>query len=247
MLWNASAINGFNLSASDGNIGAISDFLFDDENWHVRWLVVNTGHWLAGRQVLLPSSAVKQIDQKNDGFSTKLTMQQIKDSPDVSTQRPVSRQMEASVYGHYGYLGGYGYSDDLNGKMAAPSDWETELETADAMRENDDDHLRSVNELTGYHIDANDGQIGHVADFLIEVSNWTIRYIVADTKDWWPGKKVLISPRSIRGLDWSVHGVKVSTNRQTIKSAPAYDQSMVIGQDYENKFLTHFKNDLADA
>jgi hypothetical protein len=99
----ASAINGYAISASDGKIGTISDFLFDDTNWLVRWLVVDTGYWLSGRKVLLPSSALAHLNAKKEECSIKLTMQQIKDSPNVDTDRPVSRQMEATVYGYYGY------------------------------------------------------------------------------------------------------------------------------------------------
>jgi hypothetical protein len=263
MLWNASRMKGYSLSASDGQIGTISDFLFDDENWHVRWLVVETGHWLAGRKVLLPSSAVSHLDQEHQDCSIKLTMQQIKDSPDSETERPVSRQMEASVYGHYGYMpywnggsgftggigyvGGYGFTNDLSGGFAPPSNWESEVETADARRKNDDVHLRSVNEVIGYHIHASDGRIGHVEDFLIEDPNWSIRYLVADTKNWWPDKQVLISPRSVTDVDWSVQLVNVDVDRQKIKGAPAYDASMPIDRNYEEKFRRHYEFDLADA
>jgi hypothetical protein len=54
MLWNASAINGYAISASDGRFGTVSDFLFDDVSWLVRWLVVDTGKFFSGRKILLP-------------------------------------------------------------------------------------------------------------------------------------------------------------------------------------------------
>ncbi len=103
MLWNTSAIDSYAISASDGKIGTICDFLSDDTNWLVRWLVVDTGHWLSGRKVLLPSSALVHLDSEQKQCSIKLTMQQIKDSPDVDTERSVSRQMEIEAYDHYGY------------------------------------------------------------------------------------------------------------------------------------------------
>src|SRR5271170_5634505 len=127
MLWHASAINGYAIAASDGQIGTVSDFLFDDTNWSVRWLVVDTGHWLSGRKVLLPPSVLGQLDAKKEEFSVKLTKQQIKDSPEIDTDRPVSRQMETSVYDYYGWspywgagfnMGGYGYMP--GGVMEAP-------------------------------------------------------------------------------------------------------------------------------
>src|SRR5271163_701252 len=125
MLWNASAINGFAIAASDGHIGTVSDFLFDDASWLIRWLVVDTGNWLSGRKVLLPPSVLGHIDVTAEEFAVRLTMQQVKDSPDIDADRPVSRQMETSVYDYYGwnpywstglYMGGYGY---MGGPMLA--------------------------------------------------------------------------------------------------------------------------------
>ena len=127
MLWNASAINGYAIKASDGQIGTVSDFLFDDASWLVRWLVVDTGNWLSGRKVLLPPSVLGQLDAKERVFAVKLTMQQVKDSPEIDTDRPVSRQMETNVYDYYGwspywgtgfYMGGYGYMPGAG--MASP-------------------------------------------------------------------------------------------------------------------------------
>src|SRR5271154_4540342 len=153
MLWNASAINGYAIAASDGRIGTVSDFLFDDASWSVRWLVVDTGHWLSGRKVLLPPSVLGQLDAKEEELSVKLTKQQIKDSPEIDTDRPVSRQMETSVYDYYGwspywgsgfYMGGYGYMPGSG--MASPSlgRRRRDEEIADNQRDRDDVHLRSV-------------------------------------------------------------------------------------------------------
>jgi hypothetical protein len=182
-----------------------------------------------------------------------LTLQQIKDSPAVEAERPVSRQMEGSVYGHYGYrpywndgsgftggigyLGGYGYDADLSDQMSPSTEWAREVEIADARRDNDDVHLRSVNEVIRYHIHASDGEIGHVTDFLIDDSDWSIRYLVGDTKNLRRGKKFLISPRTIRDVDWSVHWVNVIVDRQTIMDAPEYDASVTIDRAHQDLLL----------
>src|SRR5471032_1770627 len=102
MLWNASSIKGYAIEATDGRLGTVSDFLFDDASWLVRWLVVDTGKWLSGRKVLLPPSALGHLDEKREQFSVRLTMQEVKDSPDIDADRPVSRQMENHVYDNYG-------------------------------------------------------------------------------------------------------------------------------------------------
>ena len=98
MLRNTSKINGYAIVASDGHLGTVSDFLFDDVSWLIRWLVVDTGNWLSGRKVLLPAFALGHLDAERREFSVRLTRQQVKDSPDIDTKRPVSRQMEANVY-----------------------------------------------------------------------------------------------------------------------------------------------------
>ena len=120
MLWNASVINGYAIAASDGRLGTVSDFLFDDASWLVRWLVVDTGNWLSGRKVLLPPSVLGHLDSARREFSVGLTKQQVKDSPDIDTERPVSRQIETNIYDYYGWqpywgtgllMGGYDYGD----------------------------------------------------------------------------------------------------------------------------------------
>src|ERR1700723_2635697 len=136
MLWNASVIKGYAIAACGGRLGTVGDFLFDDASWLVRWLVVDTGNWLSGRKVLLPSSALGHLDPEGEKFSVRLTKQQVKDSPDIGTDRPVSRQMETHIYDYYGWnpywsaglypywssgygdMGGYGY---MEGAMALPS------------------------------------------------------------------------------------------------------------------------------
>jgi hypothetical protein len=249
MLWHASAINGYAIEASDGDIGTVSDFLFDDASWRVRWLVVDTGNWLSGRKVLLPPSALGQLYAKDRVCAVKLTKQQIKDSPEIDTERPVSRQMETRVYDYYGwspywgagfYMGGYGYMPGSG--IASPylGGRRREQEIADAQTDRDDVHLRSVEAVTGYHIHASDGEVGHVEDFLVEDADWSIHYLVVDTKNWWPGKKVLVSSRSAGEIDWTDRLVNLDVDRQKIKDSPGYDPSITIDQAYDEKLLTYY-------
>jgi hypothetical protein len=264
MLWNASAIKGYAISASDGKIGTINDVLFDDTSWLARWLVVDTGNWLSGRKVLLPSSALGHVDATQEVCSIKLTVQKIKDSPDIATDRPVSRQMESSLYGHYGYspywnsgygymggigyLGGYGYMGGPGGAMPITLGMRPhENEISDAELDRLDVHLRSIDAVTGYHIHASDGHIGHVEDFLIDDSDWSIRYLVVDTKNWWPGKTVLISPRPVAEIDWTDRVVSINLPRNKLQAGPAYDASMTIDSAFDEKFQTYYGIKAVDA
>ena len=251
MLWNASKIKGYAIAASDGDIGTVSDLLFDDESWLIRWLVVDTGNWLTHRRVLLPTSTLGHANVQSREFSVKLTMRQIENSPDIDTERSVSRQMETNIYSYYGWspywgngvsMGGYGYGGMMNAPVipAAPDVPRMESEALEAQRRHDDPHLRSIQSVDGYHIHARDGEIGHVEDMLVEEADWSIHYLVVDTKNWWPGKKVLISPRSAQQVNWADKSVALSVNREGVKNSPTYDASTIVDRDYENQFGTYY-------
>ena len=249
MLRNPSAIKGYAIAASDGRLGTVSDFLFDDASWLVRWLVVDTGNWLSGRKVLLPPSVLEQLDPNGREFAVGLTMQQVKDSPDIDTERPVSRQIEANIYNYYcwqpywsmGFLmDGYGYGGGARAVSPVPESRLLAEDIAAAQRSNDDPHLRSVEAVTGYHVHASDGEIGHVQDFLVEDADWSIRYLVVDTQNWWPRKRVLISPRSVREIDWTDNLVNLNVDRQRVKDSPTYDASTTVDQVYEKNSHSYY-------
>jgi hypothetical protein len=250
MLWKASAIKGYAIAANDGRLGAVSNFLFDDATWLVRWLVVDTGHWLSGRKVLLPPSVLGHIDPKGHELTVRLAKQEVEDSPGIDTDRPVSRQMESDLYDYYGwapywgssfYVGSYSHRGGASPASPFLGSREREKEDiADARRDAYNPHLRSVEAVTGYHIHATDGEIGHVEDFLVEDADWSIHYLVVDTKNWWPGRKVLISPRSAQKIDWTKRLVGLDVDRQTVRDSPAYDASTTVDRAYERNFHKHY-------
>ncbi len=249
MLWDASAINGYAVEASDGRLGTVSDLLFEDVGWVIRWLVVDTGNWLPGRKVLLPLSALGRPDRVLRRFPVKLTMQQVRDSPDVVTDQPVSRQHEANLYDYYGWdpywAGGFlPMNDAIAMPLAVPlhlsSSKPRDVGETDAPSSERDPHLRSAAVVTGYHIHATDGEIGHVEDFLVEDAGWSIRYLKVDTRNWWPGERVLIAPSSVREIDWTDSLIHLDVNRQKVKGSPRYDPSITVDGTYEEKFLTYY-------
>ena len=250
MLWNASSINGYAIEAKDGRIGTVSDFLFDDSTWLIRWLVVDTGKWLPGRKILLPPSALGHIDQESESFAVRLTMSEVKDSPNVDADQPVSRQMESHVYDYYGWnpywspgfmMAGYGYLGGAYNTNRLPNSRDREELLARSEQRTDyDPHLRSAAAVSGYHIEALDGEIGHVEDFFVDDVDWSIHYLLVDTKNWWPGKKVLISPRSAKDISWTHKRVDLNVDRETVKNAPAYDPANYIGRDYVRSFHTYY-------
>lgn len=249
MLWDASAINGYAIEASDGRLGTVSDLLFEDVGWTIRWLVVDTGNWLSGRKVLLPLSALGQPDRVLRHFPVKLTMQQVKDSPDVDTDQSVSRQIEGHVYDYYGWDPYWGSSFfPTNNAMATPFVAPLHLSgskphdpaSADAQPNEGDPHLRSIAALAGYHIHATDGEIGHVEGFLVDDVGWSIRYITVDTRNWWSGERVLISPRSVREIDWADRLVHLDVDRQKVKDSPVLEPDMTMDRAYEEKHRAYY-------
>jgi sporulation protein YlmC with PRC-barrel domain len=258
MLWNASAIKGYAIAASDGRLGSVNDFLFDDTSWMVRWLVVDTGNWLSGRKVLLPPLVMGHPHLTEHEFPVRLTKQQIKDSPDINADQPVSRQMETELYDYYGwypywgsglYMGGYGYMGGfgyMGGALDGPPSPETrrrQQHIADTQRNDDDPHLRSIAAVSGYHIHASDGEVGHVEDFLLDDTDWSIHYLVVDTKNWWPGKKVLISPRSARKIDWKSRLVNLDVDRDKVKGSSTYGETTMVDRAYEAHFHSYYRDD----
>jgi hypothetical protein len=250
MLWDVSTLKDYEVEASDGKIGTVSDLLFEDVGWAVRWLVVDVGHWLTGRKILLPRSVLQQPDPALRRLAVKLTVQQVKDGPDVDTEQPVSRQIEAKVDHYYSRAAHPAGSElPLSNAIAHPfvepmpfsQTWSSDPDSGDAEPDAPGDpHLRSVAAVAGYHIHATDGEIGHVESFLVEDSDWRIRYLTVDTRNWWPGEKVMISPRSVKEIEWKDASIRVDIDREKIKGGPRYDPAITVDGAYDEKFLTYY-------
>jgi hypothetical protein len=246
MLHNLTDLKGSKIKARDDEIGEVEDFYFDDENWTIRYLVVDTGKWLPGRKVLISPISVGNVHHGNHRVEVNLTKKQIEDSPGAETDRPVSRQYEASYFDYYGYPyywgGPYAWGPAAI-PAAMPVPTRTEAEIAEMQRrdgESADPHLHSVREVIGYYIEATDGDIGHVEEFIIDDESWTIRYMVVDTRNWWPGKKVLVAPQWIERASWSDSRVYVNLSRADIQEAPEYDRNAPLSRDYESSLHQHY-------
>lgn len=212
MLRSVDELYDFTIHATDGEIGRVHDFLFDDHAWTIRYLVVSTGDWLRGRKVLLAPSVLQVPHAPAREFLTALTRQQVHDSPDVDTDMPVSRQREEELYRHYLWIPYWGAPGmEMGMPLVAPA-----VDVA-APEVPGDPHLRSIREVIGYHLQAVDGKVGRVADFLLDVGDWSIRYAIVDTGGWLPGKRMPLAPNHIRGIAWSDRRVYVSLTRREVE------------------------------
>jgi uncharacterized protein YrrD len=239
MLWNANKLKGLHLGAIDGELGRVKDFYFDDEDWKVRYAVVDTGGWLPKRKVLLAPYALGAIEEDHKLLHVQLTKEQIEKSPPIDSDKPVSRQFEHEYYRYYGWP--YYWQDPaLWGTAPANLPPVVEPNTDTVAVEEGDPHLRSTNEVAGYHIQARDGEVGHVDDFILDDQNWSVRYLVVDTRNWLPGKHVLVSPLWIDQISWEQSKVFVDLQRQPIEGAPEYDPHKPLTREYEQQlFQTH--------
>ena len=239
MLRSATHLAGFTLGATDGSIGKVKDLYFDDEAWVVRYVVVNTGSWLGGHEVLISPYSIGEPDRNGNVLPVSLTKEQVKSSPGIDTDKPVSRRYENTFLGYYGYP--YYWGDTgLWGEGAYPGGTLKEICAADYpgytgdLRSRSDDttsqklHLRSCEAVKGYHVHANDGEIGHVDGFIVDDSTWSIRYLIVNTSNWWVGHQVIISPEWLDTVDWLESSIIIHFDRQAIKQAPTYRSDMAL-------------------
>lgn len=240
MLRSVNELQGYKLHATDGDIGHVDEFFFDDHEWGVRYLVANTGNWLPGKQVLISPIAITRADWGNSKLLLDLTCEQVKNSPGVDAHRPLSRRWEANYHAYYEWPA-YWAGAALWGVAAYPSLLaEQEPEPTNPDDTSEDSHLESTSDVTGYQIHAVDGDIGHVADFIVDDSNWAIRYLVIDTGSWLPGKKVLLAPTWIEAVKWNDAKVHTRLTREAMQNSPAYDPNLPITRDYEVQLFEHY-------
>jgi uncharacterized protein YrrD len=239
MLNKAETLKGYALHSLDGEIGKVKDFFFDDRHWAIRYLVADTGDWLTGNQVLISPHALIAVVKNKQQIAINLTKKQIEDSPSLDNDKLVSRQFEDAYYGYYGwpiYWSGpymWGYSPYI------ATDREKQREAAQAEKAWDP-HLHGTHDVSGYHIQAADGEIGHVEDFIIDDQTWAIRYLIIDTRNWWPGKRVLLAPQWIERVSWDEAKVFVNLSREAIRQSPEYTEESMLTRDYETVLHRHY-------
>ena len=239
MLYKLKDLSDYKLLSLDGEIGKVKEFYFDDHFWAIRYLVADTGKWLSGRKVLISPYALKDVIKFSRDISVNLTERQIEDSPSIESEKPVSKQFEESYYGYYGWPSYWG-SSNMWGTypymVRDPSLWRSEYSTERTW----DPNLRSTKYVSGHRIEANDGEIGHIDDFIVDDETWAIRYLVVDTRNWWPGKKVLISPEWIDKMSWNDSKLSLKLSKAAIRQSPEYIEGFLPDRKYESDLYRHY-------
>jgi len=241
MLRSLKELKNYVLEAKDGKIGRCKDFLFDDEHWTIRYMVADTGNFLPGRKVLISPISIGSPEWIRQVFPVRLIKEQIKEAPGLDQDAPVSRQYEIDISQFYGW-NYYWHGTYPWGVAAYPRALSDKPLVAEGVLEPDsgDNHLRSVNEMCGYHIQATDNEIGHVEDFIMDDESWAIRYMVVDTLNWLPGRKVLVTPMWITAVSWADRKVSVNLSREQIKDCPEYDPAIPVNREYEEQLYDFY-------
>ena len=246
---NIKSLIGYTIGATDGEIGKVKEFYFDDHTWTIRYLIVETGSWLSGRKVLISPEAVLEPHWEEKTLPVNLTKEQVEHSPDIDTDRPVSRQEEIKLYQHYpwrSYWDGRVWTGRVAmfGVMMPPAVPIDEItnnnDASDEQQSNDDPNLRSTDSVIGYNIKAIDGEVGDVEDFIIDDRTWKIHFMIVDTGNWFPGKKVLISPTWVKTIKWDTSSVIVNASVEHIKNCPEYEPGQQISDSYEANLQNYY-------
>ena len=223
MLHLARKIRGATILATDGEIGTVLDFLFEEERWAIRYVLVDTGRWFSGKRVLISPMSVA-VPWSRAGLRVTLTKDQVWNSPQADSH-PMSRTAEAELLKYYGYPvywgapGIWGAFETPAALIAAPS---APAQPQGPVVDIDAQHLRSTRDSTGYHLHASDGEIGHVDDYLIGEESWRIRYLVVDTSNWIGGKSVIVTSDAVKRIDTGRGTLHVDATRDEIRNSPPF-------------------------
>jgi sporulation protein YlmC with PRC-barrel domain len=217
VLWNAKELHGYTIRTTDGGIGKVHDFYFDDESWIVDYLMVYIGSWLSGRMILIPHDVLGRPDDKVHILPVALTKKQVKNAPDIDTERPVSRQRRNGLPSDWPVYWGGGRLLIAGAFSIYPSK-KAKREKSSGEDQNADLHLRSTREVMGYRIQGNDGKIGYVDNFVVDDETWAIRTMVIGTRKWLPGRKIKLPTQWVDEISWPEHRVHVNSQRETIRN-----------------------------
>lgn len=241
MLRKAEDIIGLDLNATDDEVGKVRDLYFNDQDWVVQYFVADTGSWLSHRKVLLSPEAVGEPDWETRSLPVSLSCEQIEAGPPLASDEPVSRQHRQRLASYYNWGVYWAGGPGALGSAMAGMVPQTPAQQADRSESDQaDPHLRSCREILGYAIQAEDGEIGHIEDLLLQTEDWAIYYLIVDTRNWLPGRHVLLSPAWIAELSWPDRHVRVDVSRAQVREAPEYDPAGLPTREYEHRLHEHY-------
>ena len=241
MLRSLKDIEDYKVTATDGDIGSVSDFYFDDHHWTIRYLVVDTsGFWQAPSRVMISPVAFREAQWTTQKFHLALTRDKVQKSPAFKEYDSPTHGEELDYYQYYNWPHYWGYSG-IWGDWSTPvvmgkNTW-TSPKAGNADKR---PHLRRVLNVIGSRIQGSDDEIGTVQDFIVDDETWTIRYIVIDVGNWWSGKSVILAPHWIDKISEKDDTVFVNLPRDKIKNSPEWKADQPVNREYETKLFDYY-------
>ena len=242
MLRSLKDLESYTLSATDGDIGSVTNFLIDDKHWTVRYLVAKTGGFFGGRRVLISPISFRHADWSTKSFHVQLTMEKVKDAPGIDSDQSVSRQHEKDLVDYYSYPCYWGLAGiwGMGAYPAALASGARGKAVTDRTVPPGGSHLRSVNEVRGYHVQGSDDEVGHIQDFIVDDTSWEVRYLVIDTSNWWFGTRVLVAPHWASHVSWAERKVYFHMSRDAIRNSPEWKANAAINREYEMRLYDYY-------
>jgi len=244
MLRSVNSMIGYSILARDGELGKVGEFVFENKVWTIRYFVVEAGGWLSSRKVLISPIALGKLDWQLQTFLVNLTIEQIRNSPEIDTEKPVSRQLEADLFKHYQwpvYWGNGFLMGSMSGMDSNSLDIHERIESKEnsiAQQNEDNLHLHGTHTVMSIH--AVDGEIGHVEDYIVNSESWAITFLVVNTANWLPGKKVLISPQLINHLDLANKAIFVNLMKEVVENSQEFDPTQLVNTVHEDHLYDYY-------
>lgn len=245
MLRSAEQLLGYGLFAQQEDVGTCKDLLFDDRWWTIRYMVADTGNWLVGHQVLVSPHMIVKADWKTRHILLNIPKHKLEECPTPLEHETVSREHEKKIFQHFGYpyyWSGAGLWGSEPYPIAADAALAEQMQEETGPKEDKkENHLRSFKAIKGYDIKALDGEIGHVEDFIVDDKTWALRYVVVDTRNWFPGgKKLLLSMNWARSVDWAKSTFEVDMKKEQIENAPEFDPEEPVNMETEVRLYDYY-------
>lgn len=238
MLRNLNSLVNRPVMAEGGRLGEVKGFFFDDRQWIVRYLIVETLSHSHSRETIISTAAFKGQDWNAGTLVTDLSLTQVRNGPEVELDRPLAIAQEERIARYFGWPV---YWNALGAEVHRATVTPSGARAMVVERESTLHALRGTREIRGFGIRAIDGEVGEIADLVADDASWQVHYLEIDTGTILSGKKVLLSPEWVESVDWYAHTVSVPLSKSTIKESPAYDPSEPITRTYEDKLFDYYK------
>ena len=245
MLRQFNDIQGLPLIASDGDFGRVRDVLVDTGTWIARYVLVDSGSRIPERAFIVPPSEIEVAREDGEALRVSLTQGQIEKSPLLPPDRPVSRQEEERLHTYFGWQPYW--VDELPPESHTPPVPQGDQMTGDRQAQSTpqdpppgETHLRSSREMVGYHVQANDGQVGRVSDMILDDESWAVRYFVIDAGEALLSKKLLLAAHLIDRVSFDQFSVFVDLEADQAKGSPEFDPTVPVDKEYEEVLRDYF-------